>query len=326
MPPGSCEASPAGSGMASCRTASRTPSAPSPPITPSMRLSGTSTRWRPTAWRPATRPWWMASCRPCARSSTGMSREPGSASAWIRPTVSFAQASRASSSPGWTRRPATGSSPHGSASRWRSRPSGSTPAGSLRGPARLASTPQLRPATQPWRSELPRHSGRASSSAELGHCLDVVDGPDGDDPALRPNQLFGVTLEPDLLARRRRHERSWTPWRARCGSGSGCDRWLRPTPPTSVRIAATASPAMRPTTRGPPGRGSSGRSPRRCCGPERRPPTFGLLLDAFADHLRDAGLGTISECLEGDPPHRPVGCYAQAWSVAEVLRAIRLAT
>jgi glycogen debranching enzyme len=49
-------------------------------------------------------------------------------------------------------------------------------------------------------------------------------------------------------------------------------------------------------------------------------------LDGFADHLRDAGLGTISECLEGDPPHRPVGCYAQAWGVAEVLRALRLTT
>jgi len=41
------------------------------------------------------------------------------------------------------------------------------------------------------------------------------------------------------------------------------------------------------------------------------------------DHLRDAGLGTISECLEGDPPHRPVACHAQAWSVAEALRALR---
>jgi glycogen debranching enzyme len=37
-------------------------------------------------------------------------------------------------------------------------------------------------------------------------------------------------------------------------------------------------------------------------------------------HLCEAGLGHISEILEGDAPHRPCGCVAQAWSVAEVLR------
>ncbi|MCX7915581.1 MAG: glycogen debranching protein, partial [Verrucomicrobiae bacterium] len=44
------------------------------------------------------------------------------------------------------------------------------------------------------------------------------------------------------------------------------------------------------------------------------------LLQPLIDHLREAGLGTISEIFDGDPPHRPVGCIAQAWSVAEVLR------
>ncbi len=44
-------------------------------------------------------------------------------------------------------------------------------------------------------------------------------------------------------------------------------------------------------------------------------------LDPFADHLRDAGMGTISEIFDGDVPHTPRGCPAQAWSVAEVLRA-----
>jgi glycogen debranching enzyme len=38
-------------------------------------------------------------------------------------------------------------------------------------------------------------------------------------------------------------------------------------------------------------------------------------------HLQDAGLGHISEIFDGDAPHRPVGCIAQAWSVAEILRA-----
>ena len=39
------------------------------------------------------------------------------------------------------------------------------------------------------------------------------------------------------------------------------------------------------------------------------------------EHLADGGLGHISEIFDGDAPHRPVGCIAQAWSVAEVLRA-----
>jgi predicted glycogen debranching enzyme len=39
------------------------------------------------------------------------------------------------------------------------------------------------------------------------------------------------------------------------------------------------------------------------------------------EHLSDGGLGHISEIFDGDSPQRPVGCIAQAWSVAEVLRA-----
>lgn len=45
-------------------------------------------------------------------------------------------------------------------------------------------------------------------------------------------------------------------------------------------------------------------------------------LGAFADHLLDAGVGTISEIFDAEPPHVARGCIAQAWSVAEVLRAI----
>jgi predicted glycogen debranching enzyme len=45
-------------------------------------------------------------------------------------------------------------------------------------------------------------------------------------------------------------------------------------------------------------------------------------LTPLKEHLADAGLRHISEIFDGDAPHRPVGCIAQAWSVAEVLRAI----
>jgi len=46
-----------------------------------------------------------------------------------------------------------------------------------------------------------------------------------------------------------------------------------------------------------------------------------LWLAPFREHLYEAGVGHISEIFDGDAPHRPVGCIAQAWSVAEILRA-----
>jgi glycogen debranching enzyme len=36
--------------------------------------------------------------------------------------------------------------------------------------------------------------------------------------------------------------------------------------------------------------------------------------------LEDEGVGQIPEIFDGDAPHRPRGCIAQAWSVAELLR------
>ena len=45
-------------------------------------------------------------------------------------------------------------------------------------------------------------------------------------------------------------------------------------------------------------------------------------LKNFELHLHEAGLGQVSEIFDGDAPHMPRGCVAQAWSVAELLRAI----
>lgn len=43
-------------------------------------------------------------------------------------------------------------------------------------------------------------------------------------------------------------------------------------------------------------------------------------LRPLIEHLEQGCIGQISEIFEAAPPHRPVGCFAQAWSVAEVLR------
>jgi predicted glycogen debranching enzyme len=49
------------------------------------------------------------------------------------------------------------------------------------------------------------------------------------------------------------------------------------------------------------------------------------VVEAFAPHLEEGCLGQVAEVFDGDPPHRPGGAWAQAWSVAELLRACALA-
>jgi glycogen debranching enzyme len=46
------------------------------------------------------------------------------------------------------------------------------------------------------------------------------------------------------------------------------------------------------------------------------------ILQAFDQHLSEAGLGNLSEIFDGDMPHHPRGCIAQAWSVGELMRVI----
>ena len=44
-------------------------------------------------------------------------------------------------------------------------------------------------------------------------------------------------------------------------------------------------------------------------------------MQGLAEHLGEACLGSISEVADAEEPFTPRGCIAQAWSVAEVLRA-----
>src|SRR5689334_22676347 len=55
-------------------------------------------------------------------------------------------------------------------------------------------------------------------------------------------------------------------------------------------------------------------------GPEARAHCLSLL-EPLARHLEEACLGQVSEVFDGDAPHTPGGAPAQAWSVAELLRA-----
>ena len=44
------------------------------------------------------------------------------------------------------------------------------------------------------------------------------------------------------------------------------------------------------------------------------------IMKGFFKHLKEAGVGSVSEIFDAEPPHTPRGCMAQAWGVAEVLR------
>ena len=49
-------------------------------------------------------------------------------------------------------------------------------------------------------------------------------------------------------------------------------------------------------------------------------------LEPLGGQITSYGLGTLGEIFDGDPPFAPRGCMAQAWTVAEVLRAWRATT
>ena len=158
-------------------------------------------------------------------------------------------------------------------------------------------------------------------NAQKGYCFDVLDGPDGSpEEALRPNQLLAVALTDDLLSAEQARQvlavcgqqlltpfglRSLDPrhpaYQGHYGGGPlARDRayhqgtvwgwWLGPYALAYARVHGDPQGALR-------------------------------WLDAIGHHLATAGLGSISEIFDGDAPHTPRGCIAQAWSVAEVLRA-----
>jgi predicted glycogen debranching enzyme len=157
---------------------------------------------------------------------------------------------------------------------------------------------------------------------DLGYLLDVVDGPDGDDPSLRPNQLLALSLPHPLVEAP--VARSVL---------AAVDRELHV--PLGLRSLAPSDPAYRARFQGDryarDGAYHQGTVWTWLIGPYADAVArFGggpeAALDAlrpFERHLDEAGLGSVSEILEPEPPFTPRGCPFQAWGVAEVLRAWR---
>ncbi|MCW2643870.1 MAG: amylo-alpha6-glucosidase [Dactylosporangium sp.] len=151
--------------------------------------------------------------------------------------------------------------------------------------------------------------------APTGWLFDVVDGPDGDDAALRPNQLLAWSL----------------PYPPMTGDdGAAALRAVSASllTPLGLRSLAPDHPAYQGMHRG----GSAARDLAYhqgtvwpwLIGPyvdaavalRTVPPK---LLGGIDVHLSEWGLGSVAETADGDPPHRATGCPFQAWSVAEAL-------
>lgn len=155
---------------------------------------------------------------------------------------------------------------------------------------------------------------------EGGYLYDVIDGPNGNETAMRPNQIFAMSLPHsavplpqarsalELITRE-----LLTPYGLRSLTPRNVNYRGKFTGGRAARDSAYHNGTVWAWLIGPY------IDAHRRVYPDD--PDRGRFLAAFQPHLSVAGLGTISECFEGDAPHRPVACIAQAWSVAEVLRA-----
>lgn len=161
-----------------------------------------------------------------------------------------------------------------------------------------------------------------------GYCADVLDGPQGDDLTLRPNQIFAVSLP--LVAGATDHPALLTPDQQKavvetCGRHLLTSHGLRSLFPGDPQYQGTygGDQVQRDS------RYHQGTVWGWLLGPYvqahyrvyKNPEQALSLLDPMANHLQAHGLGSISEIFDGDPPFHPRGCFAQAWSVAEILRA-----
>ena len=171
-----------------------------------------------------------------------------------------------------------------------------------------------------------RESFNARFWYEKGAYLyDVVDGEQGaDDSAFRPNQLFAIALANPVLDPSRWKpvmeavtQRLLTPVGLRSLCPAHAD--YKPTYHGDLRTRDAAyhqgtvwayliGPYVEAWLKVHPDRRSRARA----------------FLGGLVDQLGDACIGTLSEVFDAEPPFTPRGCAAQAWSVAEVLRALRM--
>ncbi len=155
---------------------------------------------------------------------------------------------------------------------------------------------------------------------EAGCCFDVLDTPEGNDAAVRPNQIFAVSLPESPLNAEQRVAVVNT-----CARRLVTPHGLRTLDPADPRYQSVCSglPAVRD------GAAHQGPAWAWLLGPfvlahlrvHGDPESAVTFLEPMAHHLLAGGLGTIGELFDAEPPCTPGGAIAQAWSVAEILRA-----
>ena len=166
--------------------------------------------------------------------------------------------------------------------------------------------------------------GAAFWNAGQGCLYDVI-GSDGPDASVRPNQLFAASLAFPLLSvdRRRAMVRTveaslLTPLGLRTLSPGDANYIARYEGSMAGRDAAYHQGTVWPWLLGPFVRAylsAFGRSPDVLA-------TCRAFLRPLEQSLHAGCLGQVGEVFDADPPHRPGGAPAQAWSVAELLRLI----
>ncbi|MGB3713702.1 MAG: amylo-alpha-1,6-glucosidase, partial [Candidatus Promineifilaceae bacterium] len=156
----------------------------------------------------------------------------------------------------------------------------------------------------------------------VGYCYDVLDGPEGHDPALRPNQILAVSLPYSPLDEYQRKEVVDC-----CAKQLLTSYGLRSLSADHPEYAGTYGGDV--TTRD--GAYHQGIVWGWLIGPfvTAHLRVYGDLdaatayLQPFLIHIQEHGIGSISEIFDGDAPFNPRGCPAQAWSVAELLRGLQ---
>ena len=164
-------------------------------------------------------------------------------------------------------------------------------------------------------------------NAELGYCYDVLDTPDGShDASLRPNQIFAVALpQADLpIAPLLTLEQQQSVVDA-CGQALLTSHGLRSLAPDHPQYQGHYGGNQRQRDsayhQGTVWGWLIGPFVQAHLRTYHNPELAQTLLAPIADHLLAHGLGSVSEIFDADVPMYPRGCIAQAWSVAEVLRA-----
>ncbi|HEX2914678.1 MAG TPA: amylo-alpha-1,6-glucosidase [Chloroflexia bacterium] len=151
---------------------------------------------------------------------------------------------------------------------------------------------------------------------EASYYYDLINEFGDPDTTLRPNQIIAMAVAPELF----------TTSKAQAALEKVREYLLTP---VGLRSLTPLDPAYRPTYGGDPFSrdsayhqgtiwpwllGPYGQALRHFAGVENA-----FLLAPFIEQLKLAGIGQVNEIYGAEPPYPPVGCIAQAWSVAQLL-------